>query len=132
MALLRMKDSQTFRQSCSKWLKEGDANSGYFHSSIKMRRCRNSILAIRVGNRWVESVPEIHAEIVSYFRDHFSENVAYCPTLDGVSLPCLSEGEARDLVVPFSSEEIKRVVVESDGNKSPGPDGFNFSFFKHS
>jgi hypothetical protein len=31
---------------------------------------------------------------------------------------------------PFSTEEIDNVVMESDGNKSPGPDGFNFSFFK--
>jgi hypothetical protein len=30
----------------------------------------------------------------------------------------------------FSTEEIDNVVMESDGNKSPGPDGFNFSFFK--
>ena len=34
------------------------------------------------------------------------------------------------MAVPFSEEEIKRVVVESDGAKSPGPDGFNFSFYK--
>ncbi|GAU37373.1 hypothetical protein TSUD_22470 [Trifolium subterraneum] len=32
--------------------------------------------------------------------------------------------------MPFSAEEIKEVVVKSDGNKSPGPDGFNFAFFK--
>jgi hypothetical protein len=26
--------------------------------------------------------------------------------------------------------EIEAVVKESDGNKSPGPDGFNFGFVK--
>jgi hypothetical protein len=32
------------------------------------------------------------------------------------------------LTLPFSLEEIHKVVRESDGNKSPGPDDFNFSF----
>lgn len=31
----------------------------------------------------------------------------------------------------FSEEEIKEVVWDCDGSKSPGPDGFNFEFFKN-
>jgi hypothetical protein len=27
-------------------------------------------------------------------------------------------------------EEIEEVVLSSDGNKSPGPDGYNFAFIK--
>ncbi|MCI24612.1 LINE-1 reverse transcriptase like, partial [Trifolium medium] len=34
------------------------------------------------------------------------------------------------LTAPFSLEEIHKVVLESDGDKSPGPDGFNFAFIK--
>jgi len=34
------------------------------------------------------------------------------------------------LVAPFSMEEIEFVIKESDGNKSPGPDGFSFAFVK--
>jgi len=37
-ALLRARESQLFQQSRSRWLREGDANSAYFHSSIKLRR----------------------------------------------------------------------------------------------
>jgi hypothetical protein len=129
-SLLRVRDSQIFQRSRTKWLREGDGNSGYFHSSIKMRRRMNSILALRVGGRWVERVPEVCAEIVSYFREHFSETGVNRPTLDDVPLPRLLGEEAMDLVLPFSEDEIRKVVMESDGNKSPGPDGFNFSFFK--
>jgi hypothetical protein len=71
-ALLRVRESQIFQRSRTRWLREGDANSGYFHSNIKLRRRRNSILALKVGNMWVESVQEVRAEIVSYFRGHFS------------------------------------------------------------
>jgi hypothetical protein len=34
------------------------------------------------------------------------------------------------LIIPFALEEIEEVVTECDGNKSPGPDGFNFNFVK--
>jgi hypothetical protein len=42
----------------------------------------------------------------------------------------LSAEANHDLTRPFLLAEIEEVVLESDGNKSPGPDGFNFSFVK--
>lgn len=36
-ALLRAKDSLLNQRSKSRWLKAGDANSGFFHASIKSR-----------------------------------------------------------------------------------------------
>jgi hypothetical protein len=35
------------------------------------------------------------------------------------------------LSAPFSLEEIYDVVKDCDGNKCPGPDGFNFAFVKN-
>jgi hypothetical protein len=52
------------------------------------------------------------------------------PTLDGVDFKQLSNDEARGLEVNFGVREVVEVIELSDGNKSPGPDGFNFSFFK--
>ncbi|GAU48001.1 hypothetical protein TSUD_404780 [Trifolium subterraneum] len=52
------------------------------------------------------------------------------PTLDGIVFLGLLSHEVGGLTTPFSEVEIKEVVVNSDGNKSPGPGGFNFSFFK--
>jgi hypothetical protein len=52
------------------------------------------------------------------------------PKLDGVIFPTLSEEENLGLIANFTLEEIEDVVRSSDGNKSPGPDGFNFSFLK--
>lgn len=52
------------------------------------------------------------------------------PTLSGLSFPQLSADDNSILTAPFTAEEIKSVIFNSDGNKSPGPDGFNFLFFK--
>ncbi|GAU28852.1 hypothetical protein TSUD_21890 [Trifolium subterraneum] len=47
-----------------------------------------------------------------------------------VGFPSISEADNYLLTVPFRLEEIEDVVLHSDGNKSPGPDGFNFAFVK--
>jgi hypothetical protein len=43
----------------------------------------------------------------------------------------LSSDENHVLTAPFSLEEIHNAVKESDGNKSPGLDGFNYAFLKN-
>jgi hypothetical protein len=128
--LLRVKELQLIQRSRSRWLKEGDANTNYFHASVKGRCRKNSILALRVGDKWVESVSEVRAEIANYFTNHFSESVNNRPTLDGIEFQGVDPLEDLPLTFPFTETEIEVVVLSSDGDKSPGPDGFNFSFFK--
>jgi len=50
--------------------------------------------------------------------------------MKGFGLKSLSMEDSSAMFVPFSLEQIAEVVTGSDGNKSPRPDGFNFSFFK--
>ncbi|GAU45474.1 hypothetical protein TSUD_190930 [Trifolium subterraneum] len=41
-----------------------------------------------------------------------------------------SRGGKSSVSLPLSARGIDKIVLESDGNKSPGPDGFNFAFVK--
>ncbi|KAK2409184.1 hypothetical protein QL285_044632 [Trifolium repens] len=52
------------------------------------------------------------------------------PKIDGVVFPSLSEEENEALISTFTLEEIEEVVRYIDGNKSLGPDDFNFAFLK--
>jgi hypothetical protein len=78
----------------------------------------------------VEKPSEVSGEIVAFFRNHFAEPSWRRPQLDGVEFPSLSPIQLEGLVKPFSVEEVIGVVEDADGNKSPGPDGFNFAFLK--
>lgn len=78
----------------------------------------------------MESVHDIHTEVVDYFKSHFSDSEVDRPTLDGVPFISISEEDLVGLTSPFGDEEIRGVVVDSDGSKCPGPDGFNFAFYK--
>jgi hypothetical protein len=128
---LRSKEVIMFQRSRSNWLKEGDANTKFFHGSVKARSKRNQLLAIRGEEGWLESPNLIKEAAASYFENHVSSTVCERPKLDGIVFPQLSEEENNCLISPFSMEEIEEVVQCSDGNKSPGPDGFNFAFLKN-
>jgi len=42
----------------------------------------------------------------------------------------MSDNES--LLIVFSEKDIRDVVWQCEGSKSPGPDGFNFNFLKQS
>ena len=129
-SLLRCKDASMFQRSKSKWLKEGDANSKYFHRCVKARASQNSLKAININDVWVDSPSKVKKAVVDYFKIQVVDTSWERPTLDGVDFARLSLEENRGLIAPFSLLEIEEVIKSSDGSKSPGPDGFNFSFFK--
>ncbi|MCI27851.1 transposon TX1 putative protein, partial [Trifolium medium] len=113
-----------------RWLQEGDENSRYFHACINSRSKKNFIRALRVGEDWCETPSSIRNAIVEYFKQHFASAHWPRPNLNGIAFPSLMDDDNSWLVLPFGMDEIETVVNECDGNKSPGPDGFNFAFVK--
>jgi hypothetical protein len=95
---------------------------------VRARINRNSLRALKVNDMWVEAPVEVRREVVDFFSRHVSDVPWERLKLDGVLFPSLSEADNIGLVTPFMMEEIEKVVKESDGNKSLGPDGFNFAF----
>jgi hypothetical protein len=129
--LLKSKEALIFQRSRSKWLKEADMNSKFFHGCVNSRAKRNSILALKVGDLWIDKPIHIKEAVVNFFENHFSSSNVCRPNLDGVHFPSLSTEENDILSAPFSLEEVHSAVMDGDGNKSPGPDGFNNAFLKN-
>ncbi|GAU30310.1 hypothetical protein TSUD_211670 [Trifolium subterraneum] len=70
-SLSRMNASITWQQSRSMWLKEGDANSKYFHSVLAGRRRGNAISVIQVDGVTLEGVNSIRHAVFSHFVTQF-------------------------------------------------------------
>ncbi|PNY14688.1 cysteine-rich receptor-like protein kinase, partial [Trifolium pratense] len=104
-SLSRLNASICWQQSRSRWLKEGDANTKYFHSVIASRQRGNAISSLYVDNTVVEGVVPIRHAIVSHFASHFK-------------------------AVNVERPEVKAAVWDYDSYKSPGLDGINFGFIK--
>jgi hypothetical protein len=126
--LLKSKESVLLQRSRARWLREGDQNSAYFHARVKSRGNRNFLNALKVDGRWVESPVQIRQAVVAHFTNVFSSPPWSRPNLDGIVFPQITEVVNCNLIRAFSLEEVQMVVSDCDGNKSPGPDGFNFSF----
>ncbi|GKV45171.1 hypothetical protein SLEP1_g52281 [Rubroshorea leprosula] len=127
---LRIKESMWQQKARKMWLKEGDANTKFFHSCVKGRWRRNEIISIQINNKQLRGVAEIREEVASYFQGLFTEEKWQRPRLDGINFNQLSQTDSESLTAVFFEEEIKNAVWDCDSSKSPGPDGFNFRFIK--
>jgi hypothetical protein len=111
-------------------MKDGDANSRYFHSCINARSRSNGILGLRTPQGWVEGPVGVREAVTTFFKNHFDSVSWARPMLEDLVFPSLSVDNNLLLEANFSLEEIEVVVKASDGTKCPGPDGFNFAFIK--
>lgn len=111
----------------SRWLKEGDTNTKYFHGCVNKRRKNNEILLLEVNRRNITKVEEIKNAVFEHFLSYFAAR-GVRPTPDNLHVKSLEDEQSYDLVKEFTEAEIWRAVWEFDSSKSPGPDGVNFGF----
>ena len=119
------------QKSRCKWIKEGDSNTSYFHKIINSSRRRNALRGMQINGSWVENPVAIKDAVLQHFKGRFVEPYLHRPNLDGVSFNVLRSIQSEMLVEPFKEEEISSAVWACGSEKSPGPDGLNFSFIKH-
>ncbi|KAK2356846.1 DNA-(apurinic or apyrimidinic site) endonuclease [Trifolium repens] len=129
-SLSRLHASISWQQSRSKWLKEGDANTKYFHSVLTSRRRGNAISVIQAEGVTVEGVTPIRQVVFSHFAAHFKALNVERPRCNNLTFRQLSLLESGGLTKPFSEAEVKAAVWDCDSYKSPSPDGINFGFYK--
>lgn len=72
----------------------------------------------------------VKREIMNNFLEHFSEDQWERSCFDGVNFLCFSPQKNVSLTAPFQLEEVEEIINSCDGNKSPGPNDFNFCFVK--
>ncbi|GAU41056.1 hypothetical protein TSUD_374110 [Trifolium subterraneum] len=129
-SLSRTSASISWQQYRSLCLKEGDANSKYFHSVIASRRRGNAISSIQVDGVTTEGVQHIRQAVFTHFASHFKAIGVDRPRVDNLQFKTLTPQEGGSLTKPFLLEEVKTEVWDCDSYKSPGPDGINFGFIK--
>lgn len=116
------------------WLRAGDQNTKFFHSSTIQRRKRNKILKIRDGSDvWHEKEEEIADIFMNFYSNLFSSSNP--PDSEDILefVQCeISDEDNRRLMEPVSTLEIKSAVFQLGGLKAPGPDGFSGQFYHSS
>lgn len=128
---LQLKNSLWAQKAKIRWIKEGDVNLSFFHRVVNHRRKGNEISGFQFGDTWVDNVDEVKKGVKEAFQSHFRNPGGPKPTLPyGFIQKQISEEVNLMLCAPFSEGKVKQAIWSCEGDKSPGPDGFNFSFFK--
>ncbi|KAJ0899055.1 putative RNA-directed DNA polymerase [Helianthus annuus] len=126
----RLKQLDLRQKSRSKWAIDGDENSAFFHNIINSNISTNRLNGLMVDGVWITDPLVIKESLFGFFRQQFSEPMDARPELVCPNLATISDSDAMMLESPFTVDEIKTAVWDCDGDRAPGPDGFNFKFIK--
>ncbi|GJZ94122.1 RNA-directed DNA polymerase, eukaryota [Tanacetum coccineum] len=112
-----------------KWAIEGDENSKYYHGILNKKRSQLAIRVLVDGN-WIEYPDLVKREFLSHFRKRFEKPMETRLHID-LNFPSkLNSDQRADLECEVTKDEIKKAVWDCRIDKSPGPDGFTFGFYR--
>lgn len=97
-----------------------------------IRRRKNRFNSLVINGAHTSDLVGLKAGAVKYFKEIFEEEYPTRPYFEGLEFRKLCQQNSEMLISPFTSEEIDKAVASCDSQKSPGPDGFKFSFIKNS
>nr|GEZ48575.1 hypothetical protein [Tanacetum cinerariifolium] len=113
------------------WLREGDANTAYFHKMVQSRVSRSRIDVVTDINGAVFQNDDVAKAFINHYEvflghagatTNFDTNNLFSTRLD--------DNEALNMVRVVSSQEVKSTISSMGNDKSPGPAGFTAAFFK--
>nr|GFB83274.1 RNA-directed DNA polymerase, eukaryota [Tanacetum cinerariifolium] len=115
-----------------KWAIEGDENSKFFHGIIIKRRSQLAIRGVFVNGDWHTEPSLVKDTFLDHFYNRFKQPSSARFKLSLPFSSRLSSDQVLDLDRNISSDEIRAAVWDCGENKSPGPDGYTFEFFRRS
>ncbi|KAL0283921.1 UNVERIFIED_CONTAM: Transposon TX1 uncharacterized protein [Sesamum radiatum] len=117
------------------WLKGGDQCSRIFFRRVATRRANKRVFQISDddGNEQTES-NVINSIFVEFFQGLLggdrTDRAIDLRYLRPWARHILTEDEARAIIRPVTTEEVKIAFFDIEEDKAPGPDGFSSGFFK--
>ncbi|GKB36686.1 RNA-directed DNA polymerase, eukaryota [Tanacetum coccineum] len=102
----------------------------FFHGIINRKRANLAIKGVMVDGEWVDDPCRVKEEFRLHFANRFRAPAANRCKLNYTFPNRLSSDQLDMLESPISRDEVRNAVWGCGENKSPGPDGFTFEFFR--
>lgn len=121
-----------YQKSRCQWLKWGDKNSKFFHTSTTIRRSRNRIESLRNDDgEWVLQQEGFKSLAWNYYKDLFEGATTVLPRLrTRTSFPLIAADMKARLAAFFTDEDIREALFDMGGMKAPGPDEIQAIFYQ--
>ena len=110
------------------WLKEGDRNTGYFHRMASAYRRANFMDRIKINGVSLSGDQEVREGVANAYQQLLLESSDWKADIGRLQLNQISLQEAGMLELSFSEAEVQVALMEMNGDKAPGPDGFTLAF----
>ncbi|GJZ30223.1 hypothetical protein Tco_0575270 [Tanacetum coccineum] len=128
--LKEMEDMDFVQKAKVRWAIEGDENSKYFSWIINMKRFNLAIRCVFVMVRGALFLLSEETLLKITMKARFNKPTKARLKLSFSFPNRLSTDQVADLERHVSHDEIRLAVWDCGVNKSPGPDGFTFEFFR--
>ena len=128
--LAHLEETSWRQKSRVLWLKEGDSNTKFFHKIANSNRRHNFMENIEVEGTTYHTNSDIREKIVQFYESLYTEKEGWRPFVDDLPFSVIDDSDRTLLDSRFERDEIIQVVRDLQGDKSPGPDGFNMAFFQ--
>ncbi|GJY49198.1 RNA-directed DNA polymerase, eukaryota [Tanacetum coccineum] len=129
--LNKHKSMEMAQKAKIKWAIEGDENSKYFHGILNKQRSRSAIRGVLASGNWIENPILVKHEFLNHFKHRFERPNKTRPSITMNFPRHLNSVQQSDMEADVTTDEIKKAVWECGSDKSPGPDGFSFGFYRH-
>ncbi|GJV52789.1 RNA-directed DNA polymerase, eukaryota [Tanacetum coccineum] len=113
-----------------KWAIEGDENSKYYHGVLNKKRSRLTIRGVMVDGVWIEQPSLVKKEFLMHFKKRFEQPCRQDIRLEMDFINRLSIDQKDDLESDVTNDEVRKAVWDCGVDKTPGPDGFTFGFYR--
>lgn len=128
--VLLLEEMLWMQKSCIDWIKLGDKNTRYFHTSTLIKRMRNKVKMLKDENGcWVEDGEPLKKMAVDYYSNLFNSEREGCYVSER-EIPVIEEETCNEMVRVCIEEEVKRALRDMGSYKAPGPNGYPAIFFK--
>ncbi|RVW23944.1 LINE-1 retrotransposable element ORF2 protein [Vitis vinifera] len=97
---------------------------------VAAHRRFNHMDRIKINGVWLTEEKDVSEGVVNAFQHLLTENSDWKADIERLQLEQLNQQEAENLEYPFSEEEIHSALMEMNGDKAPGPDGFTMAFWQ--
>ncbi|GJR36520.1 RNA-directed DNA polymerase, eukaryota [Tanacetum coccineum] len=113
-----------------KWGIEADENSKFFHAIVNQKRRYLSIHGIKYEGHWLTDPLRIKDALFTFYETKFQRVDVAKIISRSPFYKSLNDDQNSFLVSLITESEIKDAIWDCGSEKSLGPDGFTFAFYK--
>ncbi|KAI0505090.1 hypothetical protein KFK09_016047 [Dendrobium nobile] len=126
-----MQASWIIQRAKVNWLRHGEDDLKFLYAKIRTRMgSKKSVLNLLACNSQ-SSREDVISTIINYFQELYNPTPPSNMALDSFPIGnVLNDDFASSIISVVTDEEIKTAVFTGSSTSAPGPDGFNFHFFK--